>query len=71
VRQAFDSLQQRWAEELPNVQRKAVGFLQEGNAQGRKLLSEFTEQCAGQALETCANLTAEFAAGKRQVSLLR
>lgn len=71
VRQAFDPLQRRWVEELPDIQREAVKFLQAGNAEGRRLLSEFTERCAGQALETCANLIAEFDAGKRTVSLLR
>jgi secernin len=60
VRQAFDPLQQRWAEELPDIQREAVKLIQAGNAQGRKLLTEFTERCAGQALEACTNLIAEF-----------
>jgi dipeptidase len=60
VRQAFDPLQQRWAEELPDIQREAVELIQAGNAQGRKLLTQFTERCAGQALEACTNLIAEF-----------
>lgn len=60
VRQAFDPLQQRWAEELPDIQRDAVKFIQAGNAQGRKLLTQFTERCARQALEICTNLIAEF-----------
>jgi cell division protein FtsN len=70
VRQAFDPLQQRWAEELPDIQREAVKFIQAGNAQGRKLLTQFTQRCAGQALETCTNLITEFEgespAGERQ-----
>jgi secernin len=60
VRQAFDPLQQRWAEELPDIQREAVTFIQAGNPQGRKLLTQFTERCARQALEICTNLIAEF-----------
>jgi secernin len=60
VRQAFDPLQQRWAQELPDIQREAVKFIQAGDAQGRKLLTQFTQRCAGQALETCTNLIAEF-----------
>jgi hypothetical protein len=60
VRQALDPLQQRWAEELPDIQREAVELIQAGNAQGRKLLTQFTERCAGQALEACTNLIAEF-----------
>lgn len=60
VRQAFDPLQQRWASELPDVQREAIKFIRAGNAQGRKLLTLFTERCARQALEICTNLIAEF-----------
>jgi secernin len=60
VRQAFDPLQQRWTEELPDIQREAVEHIQAGNAQGRRLLTQFTERCAGQALEACTNLIAEF-----------
>ena len=60
VRQAFDPLQQRWALELPDIQREAVELIRAGNAQGRKLFSEFTEGCARQALEICTNLIAEF-----------
>jgi secernin len=60
VRQAFDPLQRRWAEELPDIQREAVNLIQAGNAQGRKLLTQFTERCASQALEACTNLIAEF-----------
>jgi hypothetical protein len=60
VRQAFDPLQQRWAEELPDIQRTAVKFIRAGNAQGRKLLTQFTERCARQALEICTDLIAEF-----------
>jgi secernin len=60
VRQAFDPLQQRWAEELPDIQREAVELIEAGNAQGRKLLTQFTERCAGQALAACTNLIAEF-----------
>jgi hypothetical protein len=60
VRHAFDLLQQRWAEELPDIQHEAVKFIQAGNPQGRKLLTQFTERCARQALEICTNLIAEF-----------
>jgi len=60
VRQAFDPLQQRWAEELPDIQNEAVRFIRAGNPRGRKLLAQFTQRCAGQALETCTNLIAEF-----------
>jgi len=60
VRQAFDPLQQRWALELPDIQREAVEFIRAGNAQGRKLLTQFTERCARQALAICTNLIAEF-----------
>jgi hypothetical protein len=62
VRRAFDPLQQRWVEELPDIQRKAVELIQAGHTQGCKVLSEFTEQCARQALETCTKLIAEFEA---------
>jgi secernin len=65
VRQAFDPLQQRWAEELPDIQREAAKLVQAGDVQGRKLLTQFTERCAGQALETCTNLIAEFDAKMR------
>ncbi|HEX5574789.1 MAG TPA: hypothetical protein VFX42_02845, partial [Gemmatimonadales bacterium] len=60
VRQAFDPLQQRWAEELPDIHREAVKLIQAGDARGRTLLTQFTERCAHQALETCTNLIAEF-----------
>jgi dipeptidase len=60
VRQAFDALQQHWAEELPDIQRDAVKLIQAGDVHGRELLTQFTKRCAGQALATCTNLIAEF-----------
>jgi secernin len=60
VRQEFDPLQQRWAQELPAVERKAASLLRAGNEEGRDILAQFTQRCAQQALEACAKLTAEF-----------
>jgi len=60
VRQVFDPVQERWALELPDIQREAAEFIRAGNAQGSKLLSQFTERCAREALEICTNLIAEF-----------
>jgi len=60
VRQVFDPVQDRWALELPDIQREAAEFIRAGNAQGGKLLSQFTERCARQALEICTNLIADF-----------
>jgi secernin len=61
VRQEFDSLQQRWAQELPDVEREAASLLRAGDEKGRKILARFTERCAQQALGACAKLTAKFA----------
>jgi hypothetical protein len=60
ARHEFDALQQRWAQELPDVERQAATALRAGNEGGRDILARFTERCAREALATCARLTAKF-----------
>lgn len=60
ARHEFDALQQRWAQELPDVERQAATALRAGNEGGRDILARFTERCAQEALETCARLTGKF-----------
>lgn len=57
AREAFDALEHRWADELPEVEQHAAALLQDGDERGRQMLASFTQQCAREALETCAKLT--------------
>lgn len=61
VRNAFDPIERRWAEQLPAIEHEAATRLDTGDEQrGRTLLREFTERCAHEALEACGKLLAEF-----------
>jgi secernin len=59
VRQTFDELERRWADELPGVERDAAGRLAAGDESGRERLAAFTERCVAEAWETCDRLTHE------------
>lgn len=60
VRAAFDPLEQRWSAELPAVERQAAQLREGDPSAAAKLLAEFTESCAEQALRTLTDLLAEF-----------
>lgn len=61
VRREFDVLERRWAEQLPQVEKEAVRLRAEGSEDAmRRLLADFTDSCARQALEVLETLTGEF-----------
>jgi hypothetical protein len=60
VRGAFDRLEKRRADELPDVERQAVDQRATDAVAASKSLARFTERCAQQALQTLEELLAEF-----------
>jgi secernin len=60
VRAAFDPLEQRWAAELPEVERQAARLRDGDPGATATLLADFTEGCVEQALRTLTALLAEF-----------
>ncbi len=60
ARRAFDPLERQWAEELPDVERRASALLRDGDDRGRAVLAEFTQRCVRQAFDTCVTLLDSF-----------
>jgi secernin len=60
ARATFDELEQRWRQQLPDVERQAAALIAAGDPIGRSMLAEFTRECAREALETCGKLASEF-----------
>jgi secernin len=60
VRAAFDPLEQRWAAELPEVEKQAAQLRERDPGAEAALLADFTEGCVEQALRTLTALLAEF-----------
>jgi hypothetical protein len=60
VRAAFDPLEQRWAAELPEVEREAARLRDRDPGAAATLLAGFTNGCVEQALHTLTALLPEF-----------
>jgi dipeptidase len=57
VRDTYDGLEQNWLGRQSSIEREALGLLQEDETLARRVLTDYSECCAREALSGCQDLT--------------